>query len=155
MHTRKLWALFLLMAGTIIVPAQSSSDRASTEDQAALAVVKSFEAGLQNRDRKQIEKTVAEDIVVFENGHRNDGWIDFRDNHLAHELQEPAPPMKTELVKSKIGSDIAWIYTRSEFPVKTKAGPAATATLWSVYVLEKRPVGWKIAMLDWSIRVPR
>lgn len=153
MRTRALWAFALFMAGTIIVPAQSSS--AGTKDSPALAMVKSFEAGLQSRDLKQIEKTVAEDIVVFENGHRNDGWIDFRDNHLAHELQEPAPSMKTELVKSKVGSDMAWVYTHSEFPVKTKAGTEVTATLWSIYILEKRAGGWKIVVLDWSIRIPR
>ena len=152
MRTRALWVFSLLLAGTMIVSAQSASQ---SEGVAALAVVKSFEAGLQARDLKQIEKTVAEDIVVFENGHRNDGWVDFRDNHLAHELQEPAPPMKTELVKSKVTPQMAWIYTHSEFRVKTKAGSEVTATLWSIYVLEKRAAVWKIAVLDWSIRIPR
>lgn len=153
MPTEARWIIAFLMAGTVLVPAQSATSRA--QDPSPLAVVKSFEAGLQSRDLKQIEKTVAEDIVVFENGHRNDGWTDFRDNHLAHELQEPAPAMKTELVRKKIGSDMAWVYTRSEFPVKTKAGAEVTATLWSVYILEKRAGAWKIAALDWSIRIPR
>ena len=152
MRTNAILIFAFLVAGTIIVPAQSSP---RAQESTVLAVVKSFEAGLQSRDLRQIEKSVSDDIVVFENGHRNDGWADFRDNHLAHELQEPAPPMKTELVKSKISSNMAWVYTHSEFPVKTKAGTEATATLWSVYILEKRAAGWKIVLLDWSIRVPR
>lgn len=152
MRTKARWLFASLLAGTMFVSAQSSS---RSDEAAALAVVKSFEAGLQARDLKQIEKTAAEDIVVFENGHRNDGWVDFRDNHLAHELQEPATPMKTELVKSKVTPQMAWVYTHSEFPVKTKAGSEVTATLWSVYVLEKRAASWKIVLLDWSIRIPR
>ena len=29
-----------------------------------------------------IQALVSADVVVLENGHRNDGWTDFRDNHL-------------------------------------------------------------------------
>ena len=152
MRTNVQWLLAFLLAGTVVVPAQSLSE---SQDFDAVAVVKSFEKGIQKRDLKEIEKTVSEDIVAFENGHRNDGWRDFRDNHLVPELQEPAPAMKSEVVKSKTTPQMAWVYTHSEFPIKTKAGNEVKATLWSIYVLERQRAGWKIVLLDWSMRVPR
>ena len=79
----------------------------------------------------------------------------FRDNHLVPEMKEPATPMKTELKKVRVAEKMAWAYTHSEFPIKTKAGVEVTATLWSVYVLEKQSGTWKVVLLDWSIHVPR
>ncbi len=81
------------------MPAQTSR---SPDKQSITNVVKAFEEGLQHRDLKQIEKTVSPEIVVFENGHRNHGWQDFRDNHLLPEMKEPAPAMKTELKKVRL-----------------------------------------------------
>jgi hypothetical protein len=36
-----------------------------------------------------------------------------------------------------------------------KDGSKAEATLWSLYVVEKRGEDWKIVVLDWSFYVPR
>ena len=38
------------------------------------AVVNRFERALQERNPAAVEALVSEDLVVFENGHRNDGW---------------------------------------------------------------------------------
>ncbi len=43
-------------------------------------VVTRFEHALQEHDVVAIAALVADDVVVFENGHRNDGWQDFHDN---------------------------------------------------------------------------
>lgn len=74
--------LSILLAGLLLKPANIGIntmtlglDKISTLSR----VVKAFEKGIQKRDLKEIEKTVSEDIVVFENEHRNDGWRDFRD----------------------------------------------------------------------------
>ena len=44
-------------------------------------VIQGFEQAVAARDITKVEQVVAPDIVVFENGGRNDGWADFRDNH--------------------------------------------------------------------------
>ena len=115
------------------------------------AVVNRFERALQERNPAAVEALVSEDLVVFENGHRNDGWIDFRDNHLIPELKEPATPSEAKLVKVNATAEMAWAYTRTDLFAHGKAGEKPTHQLWSIYVIEKRPEGWKIVMLDWSI----
>ena len=40
------------------------------------------------------------DVVVLENGRRNDGWADFRDNHLIPEFKEPTVPSNWEYRES-------------------------------------------------------
>ncbi len=114
-------------------------------------LVRRFHEALQQRDVKAIEKLVASELVVFENGERNDGWADFRDNHLVPEMQEPAPESKWELVKVKAGSDLAWAYTHETFT----SPRGAPIVVWSVFVLEKRTDRWKITALDWSVGRPK
>lgn len=141
-----------ILAGTVFVPAQSVNP---DEQRAITDVVRTFEKGLQQRDLKQIETTVAADLVVFENGHRNDGWQDFRDNHLIPELRETAPAMNTELKKVRVAERMAWAYSDSSFQITRKSGEKVRAQLYSIYVLERRNNEWKIVVLDWSMHVPR
>lgn len=124
----------------------------SPEDEVRSAVQR-FEQGLAARDVSKIELLVAPDLVVLENGGRNDGWVDFRDNHLIPEFAEPAPPSKTEMVKIKATPQMGWAYTRTDMTVTRRNGQKAEAVLWSVYVLEKREDKWKIVLLDWSFKV--
>lgn len=117
------------------------------EPQAAIA---QFERGLQQRKLALIEQVVAPDIVVLENGERNNGWPDFRDNHLVPEMAEPATPAQPELLRIHATSDMAWAYTRTTF-ASARRGQKREITVWSAYVLERRPDGWKIVLLDWSV----
>jgi ketosteroid isomerase-like protein len=119
------------------------------------AVIEQFERGLAARDLAKIEPLMAEDMVAFENGHRNDSWADFRDHHLVPEMIEPAPPMKSELVRLVATSQTGWGYTKTTMTLTRRSGEKVEARLWSVYVLEKREGNWKIVMLDWSFYMPR
>lgn len=110
-------------------------------------VVRRFHHALQERDVKGVEALVAEDLVVFENGERNNGWTDFRDNHLVPELQEPAPQTTWELVKAKADGSQAWAYTHETFT----SARGTRLVLWTVLILERRGPGWKIVLLDWSM----
>ena len=115
-------------------------------------VIEQFEQGLKNRNLKAIEAIVTPDIVVLENGHRNSGWVDFRDNHLVPEMTEPAAPSKSELIHVKTASKMGWGYTKTQTAITRKTGENITIVLWSAYFLERRGAEWKIAFLDWSIR---
>jgi len=124
----------------------------SPEDEVR-SVIQRFEQGVAARDVAQIEPLVASDLVVLENGGRNDGWADFRDNHLVPEFEEPAPPSKTEIVKIVATPQMGWGYTRTDMTVTRRNGQKAEAVLWAVYVVEKRAQGWKLVLLDWSFKV--
>jgi len=141
-----LLALALGLAG-------SQAQSPSPEDDVR-SVIERFEQGLAARDLSKIEPLMAADMVAFENGHRNDGWQDFRDNHLVPEMKEPAPPMNSRLVHISLTPGMAWGYTKTTMTLTRKNGERVEATLWSVYVLEKREDKWKIAMLDWSFKAP-
>jgi len=118
-------------------------------------VIQQFEQGLAERNLAKIEPLMAPDMVAFENGHRNDGWQDFRDDHLVPEMKEPAPPSTSAVLKVTVTDKMAWGYTKTTMTLTRKSGEKVEATLWSVYVLEKRGDGWKIVVLDWSFLVPR
>ena len=137
----------LVLASTQFGVAQNQGTEAEIR-----TVIQQFEDGLTRRDLKTIEAVVAEDLVVFENGHRNNGWVDFRDNHLKPEMAEPAPQGKSEMVRVKASGSMGWGYSRAELTFPGKDGKPSQVELWSAYVLEKRPGGWKIVLLDWSIR---
>lgn len=128
-----------------------ATGKPSTDEADARSAIEQFEAGLQKRDVKSIEAVAAEDIVAFENGYRNDGWKDFRDNHLLPELRETAPPGKTALIRFKASDSMAWGYSRTDMELQRR-GQRIQATLWTVYILEKRADGWKIVSLDWSMK---
>ncbi len=111
-----------------------------------------FQRAWEKRDVSAIESLVAQDLVVLENGHRNDGWLDFRDNHLIPEMREPSPPSKTELIKITATPALGWGYTRTTMSLTRTNGEKTDAELWSVYIVEKRGTEWRIALLDWSMR---
>ncbi len=129
----------------------AQESRTTPADQEVTATIARFERAVQGRNVPAVAEVVADDSVVFENGHRNDGWKDFRDNHLVPEMKEAAPPMKSQLVKVVATPAMAWAYTRTDMFADPKRAQKASHLLWSVYVLEKREGAWKITMLDWSI----
>ncbi|HUS19910.1 MAG TPA: hypothetical protein VMZ25_09685, partial [Terriglobales bacterium] len=54
----------LCLSDLLVAQPRNSTDKAVRD------VVTQFEDGLKQRDLKKIEAVVAEDLVVFENGHR-------------------------------------------------------------------------------------
>jgi hypothetical protein len=80
--------------------------------------------GFSARDNP-IQALVSADVVVLANGHRNDGWTDFRDNHLIPEFKEPAAPSKWEFVKLATSSEITWGYTKQTTSTTGKDGKPA------------------------------
>ena len=145
----------LVLVAAVCLGGLLSAQSRDREDAAIRDVIRRFESGVKEKDLKRIEAVVAEDLVAFENGHRNDGWADFRDNHLVPEMKEPSPPSKSELIRIKTSGEISWAYSKTEMQITRKSGEQVNAVLWSVYVLEKRKGEWKIVMLDWSFYVPR
>jgi ketosteroid isomerase-like protein len=115
-------------------------------------VIQRFHQALDRHDVAAIEGLVSPDVVVLENGHRNDGWPDFRDNHLIPEFKEPATPSKWEFVKVTASSEMAWGYTKQTISATGKDGKAAGYLVWSAYVLQKAGSTWKVVLLDWSVR---
>jgi ketosteroid isomerase-like protein len=144
---RQIWlALFL----AVVSAAMLATDGAETTE--VKGVIQQFHQALDRHDVAAIEVLVSADVVVLENGHRNDGWPDFRDNHLIPEFKEPATPSKWEFVKVVASSGMAWGYTKQTISATGKDGKPAGYLVWSAYVLQKAGPVWKVVLLDWSVR---
>ena len=118
-------------------------------------VVREFQEGLAAHDLARIEPLMAEDMVAFENGRRDDTWAGFRDDHMKPEFEGPPAEQEWELMRVSLAGGMAWAYTKTDLHVTRENGEKLDLLLWTVYVLEKREGAWKIVMLDWSLRVPR
>ena len=137
--------LLAVVSPTIVAAGGAEADQAK-------GVIQRFHEALDRHDITAIEALVSADVVVLENGHRNDGWPDFRDNHLIPEFKEPAVPSKWEFVKVAASSDMAWGYTKQTINTTGKDGKPAGYLVWSAYVLQKAGPAWKVVLLDWSVR---
>lgn len=144
---RQIWVALFLAA---VSPALLAAGGAETTE--VKGVIQRFHQALERHDVAAIEALVSADVVVLENGHRNDGWPDFRDNHLVPEFKEPAVPSKWEFVKVAASSEMAWAYTKQTINVTGKDGKPGGYLVWSTYVLQKAGPAWKVVLLDWSVR---
>ena len=103
---------------------------------------------------RQSKLLVSPDVVVLENGRRNDGWADFRDNHLIPEFKEPTVPSNWEYRESggqfRIGLGL--------YQTVIKAIGKNTQICYLSGLVRVRPsqgrAAWKLVLLDWSIRPP-
>lgn len=143
---RKYFSVLLVMVMSTALFAADSSDT-DVKD-----VIQKFQQAVERHNIAAVGSLVAPDIVVLENGHRNDGWIDFRDNHLIPEFKEPAAPSKWEFVKVVARSEMAWGYTKQTIDATSRNGKSASHLVWSMYVLQKSGPAWKVVLLDWSVR---
>jgi ketosteroid isomerase-like protein len=142
-------SISLLLSLLVFSTTSHAADPADTE---VMNVVQRFHEALDRHDVVAIGGLVSPDVVVLENGHRNDGWVDFRDNHLIPEFKEPASPSKWEFVKVVTSAEMAWGYTKQTIEVTGKDGKHAGYLIWSTYILQKTGSSWKVALLDWSVR---
>lgn len=125
------------------------------EVKAVTDVLDADAAAVEKGDLAALDKLWAntEDVTVFESGHANYGWQDYRNNHLAPELKEfKNTKYAFSNLKVKVDGKTAWAtfkYTLSaEMGTrKIESGGLATA------VLEKRDGKWRI--VHWHSSAPR
>ena len=142
---KTLLALLLCIAG-VTAFSQARSDEAEVRK-----IITDFESALQNKDLVKIEDLVSPQIVVFENGYRNDGWEDFRDHHLVPEFKHPSSQYTTALVKLDVSPSMAWGYSSMSRAYIHKSDKQPE--VWTSYVLRKHENGkWKIVVLNWSVK---
>lgn len=143
---KRFFKLVLLLVAIATTVFAAGPDEAGVK-----SVIQQFQQALERRDVAAIEGLVLPDVVVLENGVRNQGWADFRDNHLIPEFKEPAAPSRWEFVKVVATSEMAWGYTKQTIDVTGKDDKHVGYMVWSAYVLQKTGSTWKVVLLDWSV----
>lgn len=154
-HSRALTVAIMALIATAIAPgftvSQTAHDPAEHIREVLLQSAKAFASG----DMAALEKTWANDesVTVFESGHANYGWADYRDNHLGPEMKE----MKNTKymlsdIRVKVSGSTAWATFKYAISAdvgnrQVEGGGLGTA------VLEKRGQDWKI--VHWHSSAPR
>jgi len=160
--TRKDFNRLLMAALAVVIGAGAiafslnETVSAQTDEVKAVTDVMTREAlAVEQGDLAALDKIWAnsEDVTVFESGHANYGWTDYRNSHLAPELKEFK---KTKYafsdMKVKVDGKTAWATFKYTLAAemgtrKVESGGLGTA------VLEKRDGKWRI--VHWHSSSPR
>lgn len=129
------------------------------EDKDAAAVTETltkYAAAIQGKDMAEVEKyVVATDaFTIFEGGHINWGWADYKDHHLGPELKQFIEIKYSFAdIKPHVYGDVAYATLKSSIAVKMEAREFDGESL-ATAILVKTDGGWKIKHLHTS-RIPR
>jgi hypothetical protein len=87
-HLRSLFCATIVLCAATLAPASAVERRADAAD--VVKVLNASAAAFEHRDLPAASRTWShsEALTVFEGGHVNRGWTDYRDNHLAPEMKE-------------------------------------------------------------------
>ena len=135
---------------TALSLANVSAGQVEGEHKEVRNAISDFETALQARTVEKIENLVSPEIVVFENGYRNEGWQDFRDRHLTPQFKGSPTQYKSEIVKIDVGLPMAWGYSRMSRAIIHDGDKRPD--LWAIYILKKEANKWRIVELSWSVR---
>lgn len=134
----------------------NESISAQTDEVKSVTDVMAREAvAVEKGDLAALDKIWAnsEDVTVFESGHANYGWTDYRNSHLAPELKEfKNTKYSFSDMKVKVDGKTAWATFKYSLAAdmgtrKIQSGGLGTA------VLEQREGRWQI--VHWHSSAPR
>jgi ketosteroid isomerase-like protein len=112
-------------------------------------------AGFERGDLAALDKLWANDegVTVFESGHANYGWADYRDHHLAPEIKE-MKNVKYALsdIRAKVSGATAWATFKYALSADAGARRVEVSGLGTA-VLERRGQEWRI--VHWHTSAPR
>lgn len=156
-RTKKLLlAAFALVTFGLIGMTLADKNFAQTNEVRAVTDVLTQEASAVERgDLATLDKLWANtaDVTVFESGHANYGWDDYRNHHLAPELKElKNTKYSYSDLKVKVDGKTAWATFKYSLSAemgtrKIESGGLGTA------ILEKREGKWRI--VHWHSSAPR
>lgn len=133
-----------------------SSAFAQTDEAKAVTDVLTREAAAVERgDLAALDKIWANDesVTVFESGHANYGWADYRNNHLAPELKEfKNTKYAFSDLKVKVDGRTAWATFKYTLAANVGTRSIQSGGLGTA-VLEKRGGEWRI--VHWHSSAPR
>lgn len=146
---------FVIAAGVAGVGFYKSVSAQTDEVKAVTDVLTQEAAAVEKGDLTTLDKLWANDesVTVFESGHANYGWNDYRNTHLAPELKEfKNTKYAFSDLKVKVDGKTAWATFKYTLAAemgarKVESGGLATA------VLEKRDAKWRI--VHWHSSAPR
>lgn len=145
-------ALTLAIAGFSFAQGPAKAGDAITDVKNVLiANARGFETG----DFPALDSIWAhdKDVTVFESGHANYGWEDYRDHHLKPEVEEMKNvTYRLTDIQARVAGKTAWATFKYTIAADLKDRRVDAAGLGTA-VLEKRGDAWKI--VHWHTSSPR
>ena len=151
--TSRIVIVFALATVTIFVTSLSAS--AQDNEKSVREVLMQSAAAFEKGDMAALEKLWANDesVTVFESGHANYGWADYRDRHLGPEMKEMKNTKYTlSDIKVKVSGNTAWATFKYAISADIGTRHVDGGGLGTA-VLEKRGDTWKI--VHWHSSAPR
>lgn len=123
----------------------------SAEDSANVrGLVLGLAAAVERGDLVAMERILDPRVVVFESGHANYGWTDFRDHHLAPELAALRDRrFDVDVRELTIAGDVAWVIFDYRLRAESQRGLVSARGLGTA-VLDRRGGVWAITHLHLS-----
>jgi ketosteroid isomerase-like protein len=157
---RKVGARIIVIVALALALAANFAFRhaASAQQDAEKAVRETLQKsalGFETNDMALVSKAWADDesVTVFESGHANYGWTDYRDHHLGPEMKEMKNTKYTlSDIKIKVSGNTAWATFKYAISADIGTRHVDGAGLGTA-VLEKRGQDWKI--VHWHSSAPR
>jgi ketosteroid isomerase-like protein len=143
MKTRLLAAVVALFGATAAAPTAFASEPA---DATVRAFIEAYDRAFNAKDLNRLAAFYHPDVTIFEGGHVNTGWIDYRDNHLGPELKEMEDLRfsHVEVVPHELSDATA--YVTAEYRLKTKMDgkPVDAEGLETLILVKVTDGSWKI-----------
>jgi ketosteroid isomerase-like protein len=147
-------SILILAVLTFTGFARQTSAQINDEKQIREVLTKNTTA-FEKNDLATLDKIWANDeaVTVFENGHANYGWADYRNNHLAPEMKEiKNTKYSSSNVKVKIDGKTAWATFKYTISGDSEGKHFDGGGLGTA-ILEKRGGRWLI--VHWHSSAPR
>ncbi|HEY8205817.1 MAG TPA: nuclear transport factor 2 family protein [Pyrinomonadaceae bacterium] len=148
----------LVSAGALSIVAESGSS-VQNEESAVRDVLLRSASSFAKNDLAEATKVWANDesLTIFESGHANYGWADYRDNHLGPEMKEMQNTKYSfSDMKIHLAGKTAW--ATMKYSIAADVGEAGKTRHvegagLATAVLEKRDSQWRI--VHWHSSAPR
>ncbi len=135
--------MLLVITGINLIPAAHAQ---SKDEEAVRSALLQNATGFERNDLGALNKVWANDesVTVFESGHANYGWADYRDNHLVPEMAEFKNTKYTLTdIKARVDGKTAWATFKYSISADFKDRHVEGSGLGTA-VLEKRDGRWQI-----------
>jgi len=147
---RFLFTLGLLLALSLASTAAGAQPAAVTRGNAAADVIRTLERSAQAFEHGDLQAAAqvwsnTASLTVFEGGHINRGWVDYRDNHLGPEMKE-LHDVRYRLgdVVPHLAGDTAWATFSYTISGSEAGGRTFSGTGIGTAVLERQNGSWRI-----------
>jgi uncharacterized protein (TIGR02246 family) len=135
-------ALALMLAG--VLAAQESAT--GPAERQVKAFVESFDGAFNSKDLTRLAAFYHPGVTIFEGGHVNTGWADYRDNHLGPELKGMADLhfAHVEVATNVLSDAVAYVTAEYRLKATVKGKAVESEGLETLVLVKGSEGGWRI-----------